>query len=87
MHVLYTNLDPRLGVGGVERHGEDRIVGRDGHGRVLTRRNRFGDLVTIVVVDSEHVDGGGHSVCLAAVVVVEYLGYNYLLLLVAELSS
>ena len=86
MHVLYTNLDPRLGVGGVERHGEDRIVGRDGHGRVLTRRNRFGDL-TVVVVDSEHVDGGGHSVCLAAVVVVEYLGYNYLLLLVAELSS
>ena len=86
MHVLYTNLDPRLGVGGVERHGEDRIVGRDGHGRVLTRRNRFGDL-TVVVVDPEHVDGGGHSVCLAAVVVVEYLGYNYLLLLVAELSS
>ena len=66
MHVLlYTNLYSRLGVGGggVERHGEDRIVGRDGH-RVLTRRNRFGDLVAVVVVDSEHVDGGGHSVWL-----------------------
>ena len=61
---VYTNLYPRLGVGGggVERHGEDGVVGRDGH-RVLTR-GRLGDLVTVVVVDSEHVDGGGHSVWL-----------------------
>ena len=87
MHVLCANLDSRLGVGGggVKRHGEDGVVGRDGH-RVLTR-GRLGDLVTVVVVDSEHVDGGGHSVCLAAAVVVEYLSYNYLLLLVAELRS